>query len=107
MKAAIGYEDSEGASNQSQECAFRQKLPQDAATPRSQRGAESDLSFARCGAREHQIGHVRARNQQDKADGCEQDKKCGPVSECEVVVDSHYTRKVLLINAGILFLQGR
>ena len=68
----------EHAAGQREQDAFGQQLPDDAAASRADGRADRDLALAARRAHEQQVGDVRARDQQDEADGAEQDPERRP-----------------------------
>ena len=58
--------------------ALRRQLPQQPAAARAKRPPHRQLTFAGGGAREQQVGDVRAGNQQEHADGAEERDERGP-----------------------------
>ena len=65
------------AADQCEHGSFREQLPDQARTPRTKRAAHRQLTLAGAGAREQQVGDVRARDQQHEPDGAEQhEQRC-------------------------------
>ncbi len=71
-KAGRGNDQSGGAAEDRQQNALGQQLPHQPLPARTQRGADGDFLFASRRARQQQVGHVGAGDQQDQRDRAEQ-----------------------------------
>ena len=75
MQAEQREYDTQRAAAQREQNAFGQKLTDDAPRTGAQRGADRNFFLAGHGARQQQIGHVGAGDQQDAGDRAEQDQQ--------------------------------
>ena len=73
-----GQQQSQQPAERGEDEALGEKLPHEAAPAAAERGPDRDLAVARRGARQQQVGHVRAADQQDEADRAEQHHQRGP-----------------------------
>src|ERR1700745_812034 len=83
--APIGKENSRNRRQKREQHTFREQLPDDSRTDRTERAAQGDLTLPAGSAREQQIGYVHASNQQDESNSAEQHEKSG----------THVPRKLL------------
>jgi len=66
----------ERAADERKQDALGQELPEQASARCAERGANRELALARFGTREDQVGQVRARDEEDEADGSLQHPQC-------------------------------
>ena len=66
-----GQQQTGSPAHQREEKAFAKQLPNKTKAAGAQRGADSDLTAARRGARQKKIGHVRAGDQKHERHGTE------------------------------------
>ena len=86
--------------------ALDEELPHDSSAARAERRAHGHLARPVRGARQQQVGHVRARNQQDESDRAEQRQEHqADGSAVEALVERHQPRFDVLVVLGISRLQ--
>ena len=65
----------QSASHRAEQKAFGQELTKDASAASAQSGAYGHFSLPRCRPRQEHVSHIRAGDEQDKGNGCEQHKQ--------------------------------
>ena len=86
---------------------FEQQLTHDLKTARTERGADRDLAFARRGACQKKIRHVRARDQEDERDRRDQHEQGRPDVADQVRLQGNRAFSSASIFIGILLSQLR
>src|SRR5277367_6543540 len=105
VDAAVGEQNANRRTDEREERAFRQELPENSLTARAQRNAQCDFAFADCGASKHQVRDVRAGDQQNKRHSGEEKQQTRTERADEFVVEADHAKSVLLIEAWELFFE--
>ena len=87
--------------------ALRQQLPDQAAARRADGGAHDHLAVARRGARELQVRHVGAGDEQHQRDGAEQRVERRARAADELLLQRHDVGQLAGVGGGILRLEPR
>src|SRR5262245_25987943 len=95
----------ESPSSHGQQYALSQQLPHDAPSAGAHRHTHGDFSLPRRSARQQQVGHVRAGDQQHASDGAQQDQQRRPDIANDGVSQRRDRHAIALIGVGILFFQ--
>ena len=101
--ADFGEQDAHRHRGERQHDALREQLPDDAAARGADGGAQRDLAAARRRPREHQVGDVRARDEQHQRDARhhQPDHPCD-VRRDEALAQRHERHFPVLIGIGVL-----
>ena len=88
-----------------QKHAFREQLPNDPSAAGAERRAQGDLLSAHRRAREHEIGDVRIRDEQQAGDRAKQDVERGPDVPHHFIAERLRSGTAFGIGLRILFFQ--
>src|SRR3984957_15780223 len=105
VDAAVGEQNTDRRTDEREQRAFRQELPENSPPARTQRNSQCDLAFADGGAREHQVRDIGASNQQNKRHGCEEKQQARAQRADQLVVKANHADSILLVNRRVLFFQ--
>ncbi len=99
-------EQSYSASDDGEQQAFSEQLPDQAKATGSQGQANGDLLLPRGGARQQQIGDIRASDEQHETNCCQQHEQCGPQTRGLILVQCDDLHAPILIRCRVLALQS-
>ena len=96
-----GEEQAQGPAREREQGALGEQLLHESKAARAERRANGELLLSRRVAGEHQVRHVRARNQQHQGDDAEQDEQAGSHVPDERVHEGHHVRADMLVRPRV------